>query len=467
MVEAPFGRADLTGAKVEARAQTVDAAKAAELIARIESIPFSRWHVRPRVIMGSATFFDAFTALALASAMPVLARLWQLTTVEVGFLLTASYLGQFVGALVFGWLGEKIGRVNAAAYATLIMAVGSLACAFTGNFSQMFFCRIVQGVGVGGEMPVAATYINELSRAHGRGRFFMLYELIFPLGFLAAGILGARLVPIYGWQALFLLGTIPGLIITLMVLRLPESPRWLIRQGRLAEAEAIVREVEASTDKRNPVEISPVSSQMQKSRWQELFSPIYLRRTIVVWVIWATAYGVTNGLNNWMATLYTTVYHLPLQTALNAALMTNATQVLVLLPCILVIDRIGRRAWMTACFIIGGALLVPLGLFGADEVTRVMVLVTLSYGVMSTINTVLYLYTPEIYPTRIRALGTAAATCWLRLASAAGPTVVALTMRDYGIQSVFVLFAGIAVVGAVAATKTIETRNRRLEEIAP
>jgi putative MFS transporter len=448
---------------------TVASATAGELIARIEAVPFTRWHVWPRVIMGSATFFDAFTALALASAMPVLARLWQLSTLQVGLLLTASYLGQFVGALVFGWLGERMGRVKAASIATLIMALGSLACAFTGNFYQMFFCRIVQGVGVGGEMPVAATYINELSRAKGRGRFFLLYELIFPLGFLAAGVLGARLVPIYGWQALFILGTGPGLIIALLVLRLPESPRWLIRKGRLAEAEVIVRQIEASTSERTPVAPAPapLSEQAQKTRWSELFSPFYRHRTLIVWAIWATAYGVTNGLNNWMATLYNTVYHLPLQTSLNAALMTNATQVAVLLVCIFVIDRVGRRAWMTACFIIGGLLLTPLGVFGADDVTRVMILVTLSYGVMSTVNTVLYLYTPEIYPTRMRAIGTAAGTCWLRLASAAGPTVVAMTMNGAGIEVVFLMFAGIAMLGAIAATQTIETRNRRLEEIAP
>jgi MFS transporter, putative metabolite:H+ symporter len=441
----------------------------AELIARIEAVPFSRWHIGPRIIMGSATFFDAFTALALASAMPVLARQWDLSTMQVGLLLTASYLGQFIGALIFGWLGERGGRVKAASLATAIMALGSLACAFTGNFTQMFVCRIVQGVGVGGEMPVAATYINELSRARGRGRFFMVYELIFPLGFLAAGALGARLVPIYGWQSLFILGTGPGLLITFIVLRLPESPRWLIREGRLAEAEAVVREIEASTPERSPVATAaaPLSEPARETRWSELFSPFYLHRTLIVWAIWATAYGVTNGLNNWMATLYNTVYHLPLQTSLNAALMTNAMQVAVLLVCIFVIDRVGRRAWMTACFIIGGLLLAPLGLFGADDVTRVMVLVTLSYGVMSTVNTVLYLYTPEIYPTRMRALGTAAGTCWLRLASAAGPTVVAMTMNAAGIEVVFLMFAGIAIIGALAATQAIETRNRRLEDIAP
>jgi putative MFS transporter len=447
-----------------------DGARAADLIARIESVPFSRWHVWPRVIMGSATFFDAFTALALASAMPVLVNEWGLSVVEVGLLLgPASYLGQFVGALLFGALGERIGRVKSASLATAIMTLGSLACALTGNFWQLFVCRFVQGIGVGGEMPVAATYINELSRAHGRGRFFMLYELIFPLGFLAAGFLGSRLVPIYGWNALFLLGVLPGFLITFLVLRLPESPRWLIRKGRFAQAETIVRAIEASTDKRATVKptANAASEQMRKSRWSELFSPVYLRRTLIVWVIWATAYGVTNGLNNWMATLYRTVYQLPLQTSLNAALMTNLVQVMVLVVCVFVIDRIGRRIWMTACFVIGSMPLVILGLVGSDNVTLFMVLATLSYGVMSTVNTVLYLYTPEIYPTRMRAIGTAASTCWLRLASAAGPAFVGFMMRETGIEAVLLMFAGFAILGAFAASQAIETRNRALEDIAP
>src|SRR5258707_8428561 len=191
-----------------------DSTRAAELIARIESVPFSRWHIRPRVIMGSATFFDAFTALSLASATPVLVQLWQLTPGQVGYLLAASYFGQFAGALIFGWLGERIGRVMSATYATLIMAVVSLACAFTGNFTEMFVCRIIQGIGVGGEMPLAPTYINEFSRAHGRGRFFMLYELIFPLRFLAPALARAQLVPVYCLEIPFLIGARPRLLLS-------------------------------------------------------------------------------------------------------------------------------------------------------------------------------------------------------------------------------------------------------------
>src|SRR5258708_25857144 len=155
-----------------------DSAHSAELIARIECVPFSRWHIRPRVIMGSASFFDAFTALSLASATPVLVQLWLLTPGEVGYLLAASYFGQFAGALIFGWLGERIGRVMSATYAALIMAVVSLACAFSGNFFQMFVCRIIQGIGVGREIPVAPTLIQQISPPPWPGRFFLLVRLI-------------------------------------------------------------------------------------------------------------------------------------------------------------------------------------------------------------------------------------------------------------------------------------------------
>ena len=92
--------------------------------------------------------------------------------------------------------------------------------------------------------------------------------------------------------------------------------------------------------------------------------------------------------------------------------------------------------------------------------------VTLSYGVIGSANAVLYLYTPEIYPTRMRAIGTGAATRWLRLPSAVGPLLVGYIVAAEGIRSVFLMFAGVAVVGALAAARMLETGNRRLEDIA-
>ena len=202
--------------------------------------------MKARIVMGSATFFDAYNALSLAFALPVLIRLWHITPAQSGLLLGASYIGQLAGALLFGWLAEKYGRVYSASGAVAIMSVMNLVCMLAGGYNALLVCRIVQGIGVGGEMPVAATYINELSRAQGRGRYFLLYEMIFPVGLMATGQIGAWLVPIFGWKVMFLIGGIPGLLITYMVARLPESPRWLISQGRLHDAEKIIAEIESS-----------------------------------------------------------------------------------------------------------------------------------------------------------------------------------------------------------------------------
>jgi putative MFS transporter len=194
---------------------------------------------------------------------------------------------------------------------------------------------------------------------------------------------------------------------------------------------------------------------------------VYRGRTVVVWALWASAYFITNGLNNWMPTLYNRVYGLSLQEALRAGTLTNIAQVLILLGCAFVIDRVGRRRWMSVSFVAGGVLLASLGWFGSGSVTAVIALVTVSYGIIGSVNAVLYLYTPEIYPTRMRAIGTGAATCWLRLASAAGPLMVGYFVAASGTGAVFLMFAAVAVLGALGATLMLETRNRRLEDIAP
>ncbi len=205
----------------------------------------------------------------------------------------------------------------------------------------------------------------------------------------------------------------------------------------------------------------------EKSRWSELLSPYYRNRTFVVWALWATAYFITNGLNNWMPTLYNRVYGLSIPQALRAGTLTNIAQVALLLVCAFVIDRIGRRQWTVVCFTGGALLLAALGTFAANSVTAVIVLVTLSYGLIGSVNAVLYLYTPEIYPTRMRALGTGSATCWLRLSSAAGPLIVGYLVDTSGTAAVFLMFAAAGVIGAITGALMLETRNRRLEEIAP
>jgi MFS transporter, putative metabolite:H+ symporter len=448
----------------------IERANAAALLARLESVPFTWWHAKARLVMGSATFFDAFNALSLAFALPILIRAWHITPAQSGVLIAASYVGQLAGALIFSWLAERRGRIPSAFWAVTLMSVMSLACIFTGSFMALLVCRLIQGIGVGGEMPVAATYISELSQARGRGRFFLLYEMIFPVGLMATGQIGTLLIPVWGWQVMFLLGGIPGLVIAYLLARLPESPRWLIAQGRFDEAERVVENVEASTAQRMPLPEESARANIplrERARWREVLSPLYRSRTLIAWTLWSCAYFVSNSLNNWMPSLYSTVYHLGLRESLRAASMLNVAQVAVLLVCAFAIDRTGRRNWTAASFIASAVLLVILGFGPAASAWRVMILGTLSYGVIGSANAVLYLYTPEIYPTRMRAIGTGLSTSWLRIASAIGPAVVGIVVGDGGVGPVFWMFAAVAMVGAVAALGMIETRNRRLEDIAP
>jgi putative MFS transporter len=381
-------------------------------------------------------------------------------------LLATGYLGQLAGAFLFSWMAERYGRVRAAWVAVAIIAAMSLGCALSNNFATLLVCRLLQGIGIGGEMPVAATYINELSPARGRGKFFLLYEMIFPIGLMATGQVASRLVPAFGWRSIFLIGVVPCVVIAMLLARLPESPRWLISRGRINEAEKIVREIELSAGLK-PAETATVSVKANETRWAELLSSFYRRRTWVVWTLWTCAYFVANSLNNWMPTLYSSVYHLPLGESLRAASLTNVAQVALLLVCAFTIDRIGRRNWTAASFAAGALLLGFLGFSGAHSVSMVMVLATLSYGVVGSANAVLYLYTPEIYPTRMRALGTGAATAWLRIASGIGPLLVGALVDTNGVGSVFLMFGAVSVIGIFAAMKMIETRGQRLEQIAP
>ena len=184
----------------------------ANIVARIERLPFTGTQIRARVIIGTATFFDAIDAIAIAYVLPVLTPLWGLTTQQVGLLIGVGYIGQLVGALLFGWLAERYGRLRSLQLSIAVFSIFSLLCALAPGYWWLFLFRTIQGVGLGGEVPVAAAYINEITKARRRGLFFLGYELTFALGLLVAAFLGRLLVPIWvGNQCSFLGLSLPFL----------------------------------------------------------------------------------------------------------------------------------------------------------------------------------------------------------------------------------------------------------------
>jgi MFS transporter, putative metabolite:H+ symporter len=442
------------------------------IAARIERLPYSRWHVTVTVILGVAIFFDSFDSLAIAYVLPVLAREWHIAPQSIGSLIGIANVGQAIGALFFGWLAERIGRVPTARITIAIYAVMSLACAFAQNYDHLFWFRFVEGIGLGGEIPVASAYISEILRAERRGGSFIAYQIIFPLGFTACALAGAIIVPRWGWQWMFIIGVIPAVIAVFLRRYAPESPRWLASKGRVKDAETVMNEIERKVSRNGTVPLPPIPAfvpkpQEAKSRWVELFQGRYLSRTLVVWVLWASAYIVSYGVQTWLPSLYGQIYKLPLQTALNYATISNVFGLVGPLIAVFLIDRAGRRLWFIVAFFLTTASLVYLYIDGASSAETVLYTFSFAFIWISSMNLLLFLYTAEIYPTRMRALGVSWASFWLRIGAAAGPFVVGHALPVYGIAGVFLVFGIIAAIGFVAAFFMTETRRRVLEEVSP
>jgi putative MFS transporter len=357
-------------------------------------------------------------------------------------------------------------------YSVAILALMSLACGAAWNYSSLLLFRTIQGIGIGGEVPVAAAYINEISKAHRRGRFFLLYEMVFGLGLTSAGLAGYWLVPRLGWQSMFVLGALPALLALFLRRLLPESPRWLASQGRLAEAERVIGAMEDYASRYGvvppPATTATAPARESATRWTELFNDRYRRRTLTVWVIWFCCYFASYGLITWLPTIYRTVFRLDVAAALRFGLATNVAGLVGDLLAALSIDHTGRRAWFGLASAAGAVPLVALWILGAGDARLVALCASVSYVFVGSNSLVCYLYTPEIYPTRLRALGSSIATAWLRAGSAIGPVVVGFMLTRFELGTVFLMFALVSVIGGLAALLfAVETRERVLEELSP
>jgi putative MFS transporter len=266
---------------------------------------------------------------------------------------------------------------------------------------------------------------------------------------------------------------VPALFALFMMRNLPESPRWLAARGRSVDAAAAIafieKQVVAATGKPLPP-VAPASQVVgsRRASWSDLFGGVYLRRTLVIWVCWFATYFANYGLTTWQPTVYQSVFKLPLDQALTYGLVAPIAGLTTSLACALLIDTVGRRIWFAVAF--GGAAAGFLALWwiGPTTAERVLVVSTLSYMCISTLSLALYLYTAELYPTRVRALGTSTATAWLRLASILGPQVVGLIIAGGGLGDVFLVFGLVVLFACVTvATFATETKARVLEEISP
>ena len=439
------------------------------IIARLERIPPTRLHLKARIIMGTATFFDAFDMLAISAMLPVLSGLWRLTPNEIGFIIAIGFAGQVLGALFFTWIAERYGRVSAAKYSILLFSIMSIVCAFAWSYASLCTFRFVQGVGLGGEVPVAAAYINELSRAKRRGRFVLLYELVFPIGIVASTIVGSWLVPAFGWQSMYLVGALPAVLLIGFRRNLPELPRWLVNKGRLEDADRVTSlfEESAGVNSLQPPSISEgLVSDADTFSWSELLQPPYLTRTLVLWINWCATAVISFALGAWLTTIYRTVFHLSIEESLRLGIVMAVCALTGSTLCAFFIDRVGRRPWLLIAQFVAAVFVLVVALVPQPTIALVAICASIAYGASSSTAMALFLYTPECYPTRFRAVGTGAATAWLRGASIVAPVIVGALLTYSSLDKVFLFYAAAAFIASFAAIFGIETTEKQLEALS-
>jgi len=434
---------------------------------RLGGLPLGGFHYRLLALMGSGIAFEALDTGLIAFVLAKMIEAWSLSPAQIGFISSAGLVGMAVGAILSGTLADKIGRKKVFVATLGIYAVGTGLCGLAWNYESLLVFRFLVGAGVGGQPPVANAMMSEYAPIKHRGKMLVLQNSSWAIGWLLAALIAYLIIPVYGWQLAFYVGALPALVVIYVWRILPESAMYLVSKGRYVEADRLVSKIERELGV--PVGELTCSEEVagdntQKFNFFDLWSPLYLKRTICLWILWFGMVYSYYGIFTWLPSLMVKSGHTLIRSFEFLLYMTLA-QIPGYFFAAYFVDKIGRKATM-------GSLLVVCALsaymFGSAKSAEDIVL----WGcIMSFCNLgawgITHAYSAEQYPTHARAMGVGWAAACGRIGGIIAPIVVGALMTgsdQYG--TVFTMFT---VVLAIIAMDIIflgkETMNKSLDEL--
>lgn len=441
----------------------------AQLASWTDGLALNRKHWALWGICTAGFMFDLFDLQILAFIAPRLLKEWNLTPPVLGTIISAAFLGMLVGTYIFGTVSDYIGRRPGFQITVGIFAVFSGLCAAAQNVFQLVALRFCVGLGTGGFIPVDTAVLAEYMPARKRGQMIALAAIGIPLGGLLAAWVASIVIPNLGWRALFLVGVVPAIMILVFRWFVPETPRFLLSKGRLAEAERSARWIADGAEPPAAVSGETVTATAKPaptpSPIPELFSPTYRRRTVLAWSIWFGWNFSYFGLILWLPTLLGQYLKVPAATVFTYIMGFQVSGIVGRLVMLSLVDRVGRRPIIIGCGVCAGALLL---VFGAQ--TEMTWLIVFGYalaffhdGGFSGVAP----YTPELYPTHARSTGVGWANGAGRIGATIAPIVVGFLIAAEGTYAVFVVFAAAYfAVALIVVLIGVETKGKLLEEAA-
>ena len=445
------------------------AASTTGIAARLERLPLTSYQRTIFGIIATAWFFDSMDLGALTFLLGSIRTEFGLDAAGAGLLSSMSFVGMFLGAGLSGMLADRFGRNSVFQASMLFWGAGSIACGLSHDVTTLALARVLVGFGMGMEFPVAQAIVSEMMPAEKRGRYIAYLEGCWPLGFVASGLLALAVLPSLGWRGVFILEGIPAVLVMVVRRYVPESPRWLASRGRTADAERVMAGIEREVQARSGAPLPapaplPVQAEGSGGGIGLLWSGRYARRTTMLWGLWFFALLGFYGLTTWLGALLQ-AKGFPVTKSVYYTVGISLAGIPGFLTAAWLVEAWGRKG-TCALMLLGSAAFCYL--YGSAGTQGQLIGFGLCmqfclFGMWS----VLYAYTPELYPTRVRATGSGCASAVGRLGSLIGPYAVGLVLPVAGQAGVFTMGAGAFVVAAVVVLLLgEETKGRALEEIS-
>ena len=440
---------------------TGQGAAAASLEQGLQAAGVGRFQYRIFMIFGLVWLADAMQVLSIGFSAPSIARTFGLTMPQALQTGTLFFVGMLIGAFVFGRLADRIGRRPVLMMAVAIDACFGVASSFAPDFTWLLALRFLTGIGVGATLPVDYTMMAEFLPSDRRGRWLVLLESFWALGTICLAVLALWAVQ-WGddaWRVIFFVTGLPALVGVVLRFYIPESPMYLHRSGKLEEARAVLARV-ARTNGR-AVDIPALQPERrQKSSLLSLFKDGLRRRSISLFFAWALI----------SIAYYGVFVYLPIKLGAEGFGFMRGQEFLIVLALVqlpgFALAAYGVERWGRKPTLVGFLLLSSIGCLGYSLGSAMTLVVgstlLMSFALLGTWGA-LYAFTPEVYPTRLRASGMGMAGAVARFGGLFAPAIVAPVMATH-FTLALVMLSSLLLVGAVAILCVdTESRQRALD----
>lgn len=433
---------------------------------RMDRLPMTRMHYRSFMLLVGGSFFDGFDMYLAGGVLAAMAATGFSSVTGNAAFISFTFIGLYFGTLLAGYFGDKYGRKFAMKYSLLVYSLATVGCALAPDFNSLVIARTIAGFGLGGVIVTGFTFWVELAPRKTRGFWFSAFSFLINLPQPLAALLALVAIPEYGWRSMFWMAGVPPILIWALQLKyMPESPRWLEKHNKQAEAEKVLQQFEAGAADLAPVEkneddraCQPVSDK-KVSLWSPgvrqvtVLSIIMSLFCLTAWftfTAWVPTFFIKEGLSQ-VKTFGVTFF------IMMGAIPGN-------LLAAWISDKVGRKRIIVTDAVVLAFLSLCYG-----YASNVYTLMTFGFLFIMGGNVMLAMimgYIPELFPTSIRMMGASVANSFGRAGTIVSPFMIAWLFNWGGKEAVFMLsFMMYIAIAVSAALLGRETSSKSLESI--